>query len=222
MWIQSLFPFRYFSSVPAPTKPALLPRPPLKGESLKSRPLDFNSQEGPVVLSPPRKSRRVMLNREGLEGNHQVMNMGGVRQMGETTSHSSHVPMSVDLADLFERRSPPRPTLNRLVIFTQKKGFVISNLDWMQVLQAHLFMFVGRKWSGVFVFWWIRWLKPATLWVRQRKPFNCPEGSCRPGVSCICQLLWISSIDRWLIIFFNCPLWRSHPGAPIRKKWLGD
>ncbi|KAJ8638480.1 hypothetical protein MRB53_012747 [Persea americana] len=103
---------RYFSSVPAPTKPALLPRPPLKGESLKSRPLDFNSQEGPVVLSPPRKSRRVMLNREGLEGNHQVMNMGGVRQMGETTSHSSHVPMSVDLADLFERRSPPRPTLN--------------------------------------------------------------------------------------------------------------
>lgn len=107
----------------------MLPRPPLKGESLKSRPLDFNSQEGPVVLSPPRKSRRVMLNREGLEGNHQVMNMGGVRQMGETTSHSSHVPMSVDLADLFGRRSPPRPTLNRLVIFTQKKKKV-SNIKF--------------------------------------------------------------------------------------------
>lgn len=120
MQIQSFFPFRYFSSVPAPTKPALLPRPPPKGEPLKSRPLDINSQEGPVVLSPPRKSRRVTLNREGLEGNHHIEkpdeHIGGVRQMGETTSHSSHVPMSVDLADLFGRRSPPRPTLNRLVI----------------------------------------------------------------------------------------------------------
>lgn len=105
---------RYFSSVPAPTKPALLPRPPPKGESLK--PLDFNAQEGPIVLSPPRKSRRVTLNREGLEGNPLVEkpdeHVGGVRQMGDTTSHRSHMPMSVDMADLFGTRPLPRPTLN--------------------------------------------------------------------------------------------------------------
>ncbi|CAA6654152.1 unnamed protein product [Spirodela intermedia] len=59
---------RYFTSVPAPTKPALLPRPAPKGESLSRRLPDLNVQKGPVVLSPPRKSRRVMLPKEA-EGN---------------------------------------------------------------------------------------------------------------------------------------------------------
>ncbi|XXG56899.1 hypothetical protein AAC387_Pa03g4205 [Persea americana] len=84
---------RYFSSVPTPTKPVFLPRPPPKGGSLNSRPLDFDSQWAPVVLSPPRKSKRVTLNREELEGNHKVEesdeHIGGVQQMGETTSYQS-------------------------------------------------------------------------------------------------------------------------------------
>ena len=85
--------YRYFSSVPTPTKPVFLPRPPPKGGSLNSRPLDFDSQWAPVVLSPPRKSKRVTLNREELEGNHKVEesdeHIGGVQQMGETTSYQS-------------------------------------------------------------------------------------------------------------------------------------
>ncbi|KAF7834594.1 cyclin-dependent kinase D-3-like [Senna tora] len=48
---------RYFSSAPLPTEPYKLPRPAPKKESKAS---DFNPHEGPTVLSPPRKSRRVM------------------------------------------------------------------------------------------------------------------------------------------------------------------
>ncbi|XP_010255942.1 PREDICTED: cyclin-dependent kinase D-1-like [Nelumbo nucifera] len=66
---QQALEHRYFSSVPAPTKPALLPRPPPKGDSQNSRPSDFDLQEGPIVLSPPRKARRVLPQREGFEGN---------------------------------------------------------------------------------------------------------------------------------------------------------
>ncbi|XP_058077717.1 cyclin-dependent kinase D-1-like [Magnolia sinica] len=115
---QQALEHRYFSSVPAPTKPALLPRPPPKGESLNSRPVDLNSQEGPIVLSPPRKSRRVTLHREGFEGNAPQIekadeHISRIRQTGETAaSQNRHMPMSVDLADVFGTRPPPRPTLN--------------------------------------------------------------------------------------------------------------
>ncbi|KAF8370044.1 hypothetical protein HHK36_031922 [Tetracentron sinense] len=114
---QQALEHRYFTSVPALTKPALLPRPPPKGDSLNSRPSDFNPQEGPLVLSPPRKSRRVMLQHEGFEGNaYQVDkvddHVNEVRQAaGESTSRSEQMPMSIDLS-MFGSRPPPRPTIN--------------------------------------------------------------------------------------------------------------
>ncbi|KAF5179903.1 Cyclin-dependent kinase d-1 [Thalictrum thalictroides] len=114
--VQQALEHRYFSSVPAPTKPALLPRPPRKGDSLTSKPPDLNVQEGPTVLSPPRKSRRVMPQREKLEGDHQVDKVGDhfidVRQAtGENAGKSETMPMSIDFS-VFGSRPPPRPTLN--------------------------------------------------------------------------------------------------------------
>ncbi|XP_010252062.1 PREDICTED: cyclin-dependent kinase D-1 isoform X2 [Nelumbo nucifera] len=115
--VQQALEHRYFSSVPAPTKPVLLPRPPPKGESLNSRPSDFNPQDGPIVLSPPRKSRRVMLQREGPEGSSYHVDKVDdrafeVRQAtGENTAWREKPPMSIDLS-VFGSRPPPRPTLN--------------------------------------------------------------------------------------------------------------
>uniref|UniRef100_A0A5B7BET3 Putative cyclin-dependent kinase D-3 n=1 Tax=Davidia involucrata TaxID=16924 RepID=A0A5B7BET3_DAVIN len=112
--VQQALEHRYFSSGPPPTEPALLPRPPPKRESLNSRISDFNPQEGPTVLSPPRKSRRVMPHREGFEGNeYQVDKIDDhaneIRQAaGE---RSAHMPMSIDFS-VFGSRPPPRPTIN--------------------------------------------------------------------------------------------------------------
>ncbi|PKA60959.1 Cyclin-dependent kinase D-1 [Apostasia shenzhenica] len=58
---------RYFLSIPAPTKPELLPRPPRKGDSVNQKPFDLNLQDGPLVLSPPIKMRRVTVNPVGFE-----------------------------------------------------------------------------------------------------------------------------------------------------------
>lgn len=92
--------FRYFTSAPLPTAPDKLPRPAPKRESRNS---DFDPREGPTVLSPPRKSRRVMPQPEGFEG-------GEIRQpLGENTST---VPMSVDFS-IFGAKPPNRPTINR-------------------------------------------------------------------------------------------------------------
>ncbi|KAG4999323.1 hypothetical protein JHK87_020395 [Glycine soja] len=63
--VQQALEHRYFSSAPLPSDPDKLPRPAPKRESRTS---DFNLQEGPTVLSPPRKSRRVMPGRDGFEG----------------------------------------------------------------------------------------------------------------------------------------------------------
>lgn len=109
---------RYFSSVPVPTKPSLLPRPPPKGESQNHKPSDFISQDGPLVLSPQRKLRRVTLHQDGLEGNAYQLDKAGehvkeVRNMDGTTGQSGSMPMSIDLGAVFGSRPPPRPTLNR-------------------------------------------------------------------------------------------------------------
>ncbi|XP_010279422.1 PREDICTED: cyclin-dependent kinase D-1-like isoform X2 [Nelumbo nucifera] len=78
---------------------------------------DFNPQDGPIVLSPPRKSRRVMLQREGLEGSSYHVDKVDdhaieVRQStGGNACRSENIPMSIDLS-VFGSRPPPRPTLN--------------------------------------------------------------------------------------------------------------
>lgn len=115
-WFASLiyaFLFRYFSSAPPPTNPDKLPRPAPKRESRAS-----DSHDGPTVLSPPRKSRRVMPERDGFEGNaYQVDkvddHVGEMRQAaGENASRNEPVPMSIDFS-IFGAKPPNRPTINR-------------------------------------------------------------------------------------------------------------
>ncbi|KAI0501556.1 hypothetical protein KFK09_016501 [Dendrobium nobile] len=114
---QQALEHRYFTSIPAPTKPALLPRPPPKGESLNEKPLDLNLDCGPVVLSPPRKLRRVTVNHVGFEGDTQNnivrgdVNDKAPRGVGES-GLSGLMPMSIDLEAVFGYTSAPRPKLN--------------------------------------------------------------------------------------------------------------
>nr|QYW07101.1 D-type cyclin dependence kinase [Dimocarpus longan] len=68
---QQALEHRYFSSAPLPTEPNKLPRPAPKQRVSEAS--DVKPQEGPTVLSPPRKSRRVMPEREGFGANaHRV------------------------------------------------------------------------------------------------------------------------------------------------------
>lgn len=107
--------FRYFTSVPAPTKPLSLPRPPKKGDII---PADSNpTHDGPVVLSPQRKVRRVMLNQEGSEGTaqhesgeHQTR---GTRLTGDPGAQSSRAPMSIDVGAIFGAKPFSRTPLKR-------------------------------------------------------------------------------------------------------------
>ncbi|WOK95997.1 cyclin-dependent kinase D-1 isoform X2 [Canna indica] len=114
---QQALEHRYFSSVPAPTKPSLLPRPPPKGESQNNMPPDLNSQDGPVVFSPQRKMRRITIPHDGLEAiqidkadeqTKEVKHSEGAASY----DHSGGMPMSIDLAVVFGTKPPPRPTLN--------------------------------------------------------------------------------------------------------------
>ncbi|XP_051119238.1 cyclin-dependent kinase D-3-like isoform X1 [Andrographis paniculata] len=110
---QQALEHRYFSSIPPPTEPALLPRPPPKKES-NSRASDFNPQDGPTVLSPPRKLRRVMPNREVFDLNAQHVDKpdehgNDIRQ--STGEKSGQAPMSLDFS-VFGTRPPIRPTIN--------------------------------------------------------------------------------------------------------------
>ncbi|KAH7549377.1 hypothetical protein ACOSP7_025873 [Xanthoceras sorbifolium] len=111
---QQALEHRYFSSAPLPTEPDKLPRPAPKRVSKAS---DFNPQEGPTVFSPPRKSRRVMPEREGFEANaHRVDKIedhaGEMKQTdGELAGRNEQVPMSVDFS-IFASRPPSRPTIN--------------------------------------------------------------------------------------------------------------
>ncbi|KAB2064929.1 hypothetical protein ES319_A09G054600v1 [Gossypium barbadense] len=103
---------RYFSSAPPPTDPAKLPRPAPKMQAS-----DFNPQEGPTVLSPPWKSRRVMPDPERFEGNSNQKEkiderVGEVRQaVGEIAGKVEQVPMSVDFS-IFGSKPMSRPTIN--------------------------------------------------------------------------------------------------------------
>ncbi|XP_010036922.2 cyclin-dependent kinase D-3 [Eucalyptus grandis] len=115
--VQQALEHRYFSSAPLPTVPDKLPRPAPKRESLNSKTSDFNPPEGPTVLSPPRKSRRVMPEREGFDGNAYQNDkfddhVSEVRTgPGEHTSRNEQVPMSLDFS-IFGARPPNRPTIN--------------------------------------------------------------------------------------------------------------
>ncbi|XVF09519.1 hypothetical protein REPUB_Repub07fG0100400 [Reevesia pubescens] len=110
--VQQALEHRYFSSAPPPTVPAKLPRP-----APKSRASDFDPQDGPTVLSPPRKSRRVMPDRERFEGNsNQVEKIderaAEVRQaVGDVAGKNEQVPMSIDFS-IFGSKPLSRPTIN--------------------------------------------------------------------------------------------------------------
>lgn len=105
-----LFHVRYFSSAPLCTDPEKLPRPAPKREQ--------NPHEGPTVLSPPRKTRRVMPGRDGFEGNSLPGdktddNVGNSKQsVGNNTDKSEDAPMSLDFS-IFGLKPPNRPTITR-------------------------------------------------------------------------------------------------------------
>lgn len=109
---QQALEHRYFSSQPLPTIPEKLPRPHRKGDSVYSNLLDTASQDGPLVLSPSRKLRRVTPHRGGFGGNAHEHEKVGTRHVGEATGPSGHMPMSIDLDAFNGSRPPPRPTLN--------------------------------------------------------------------------------------------------------------
>ncbi|XP_020551288.1 cyclin-dependent kinase D-1 isoform X2 [Sesamum indicum] len=111
---QQALEHRYFSSIPPPTEPALLPRPPPKKESMSSKVSDFNPPDGPTVLSPPRKLRRVMPHREGFDLNaHQMDKMDDHENEIRPAAgeKSGQAPMSLDFS-VFGMRPPIRPTIN--------------------------------------------------------------------------------------------------------------
>lgn len=110
---QQALEHRYFSSGPPPTEPALLPRPPPKREPANPKVSDFNQHDGPLVLSPPRKSRRVMPHREGFEANvrPEKMDDHGNEVRQAAGERSEQVPMSLDFS-VFGMKPPTRPTIN--------------------------------------------------------------------------------------------------------------
>ncbi|KAG6753869.1 hypothetical protein POTOM_041871 [Populus tomentosa] len=114
--VQQALEHRYFTSVPLPTDPAKLPRPAPKRESHNPRTSDLH--EGPTVLSPKKKARRVMPDREVFDGNayhvDKIDQHGGEIRWaaGDNTSRNEQVPMSVDFS-IFGAKPMSRPTINR-------------------------------------------------------------------------------------------------------------
>ncbi|GAU16261.1 hypothetical protein TSUD_298930, partial [Trifolium subterraneum] len=110
--VQQALEHRYFSCPPPPTDPEKLPRPAPKGEIKES---DLNPHEAPTVLSPARKSRRVM--RDGVEGNslqgdNMDDNHANLKQtVGDNTGKNEQAPMSLDFS-VFGLKPPNRPTIN--------------------------------------------------------------------------------------------------------------
>jgi cyclin-dependent kinase 7 len=108
---QQALEHRYFSTLPLPTEPASLPRPPQKRDPLNSKPFEpVNPNEGPTVLSPPRKTRRVMPHPV-----HQLDNINSNNKM-DTNNNSrqgadGNAPMSLDFS-IFQDNTPARPTIN--------------------------------------------------------------------------------------------------------------
>ncbi|MED6120244.1 Cyclin-dependent kinase D-1 [Stylosanthes scabra] len=111
--VQQALEHRYFTSAPLPTVPEKLPRPAPKKESKAS---DSNSQDGPTVLSPPRKSRRIMPGHDGFEGSSLQEdkfddNAGNFRQtVADNAGKNEPAPMSLDFS-LFGLKPPNRPTI---------------------------------------------------------------------------------------------------------------
>ncbi|EOA38894.1 hypothetical protein CARUB_v10011276mg [Capsella rubella] len=85
---------RYFTSAPAPTDPAKLPKPVRKQDGTSSD----GKHEAITVLSPPRKFRRVMPER------------GRVDSLKSHVDKDQQAPMSLDFTILAER-PPNRPTI---------------------------------------------------------------------------------------------------------------
>ncbi|XP_022987955.1 cyclin-dependent kinase D-3-like [Cucurbita maxima] len=113
--IQQALEHRYFSSAPLPTDPSKLPRPTSRQEPTNSRGLDLNSNEVPTVPSP-RKSRRVMPDREAFEGNAYKADrlddhVSEREAAAGNTSKNEAVPMSLDFS-VFGGKPPNRPTIN--------------------------------------------------------------------------------------------------------------
>lgn len=110
---QQALEHRYFSSLPPPTEPAQLPKPPPKRDPSDAKVSDFNPQDGPTVLSPPRKSRRVMPTREGLEGNAPQLDKADAHgnEFRHPAERSGQAPMSLDFS-VFGMKPPSRPTIN--------------------------------------------------------------------------------------------------------------
>lgn len=88
--------FRYFTSAPAPTDPAKLPKPVRKQEAKAS----YGKHEAIKVISPPRKLRRLMPERGRVDG------------MKSHVDKDQQAPMSLDFTILAER-PPNRPTITR-------------------------------------------------------------------------------------------------------------
>ncbi|KAL2897141.1 Cyclin-dependent kinase D-1, partial [Bienertia sinuspersici] len=113
---QQALEHRYFTSPPAATNPASLPRPSCKGENNSKAP-ESSTNEAPTVLSPPRKLRRVVPNRSdgGEENVHDAEKLddhvSDNRLTTEPSSSRNTVRMSIDLST-FGSRPPPRPTIN--------------------------------------------------------------------------------------------------------------
>ncbi|KAK4742858.1 hypothetical protein SAY87_000859 [Trapa incisa] len=112
---QQALEHRYFTSAPLPTNPDKLPRPAAKREPVNPRVSEFSSREGPAVISPPRKSRRIMPGREGFEGSsYQSEKYGdnGNDRLGseENSGRNDLVSMSLDFS-IFAARPPNRPTI---------------------------------------------------------------------------------------------------------------
>lgn len=104
---QQALDHRYFHTEPAPTRPELLSRPPPRLEG-PSKPSEAPSPGGPIVLSPPNKSRRVMVFPGGVSGDvHSGKMEKGYLAMGETPNEQFGIPMSLENTQML-----PRPKLN--------------------------------------------------------------------------------------------------------------
>ena len=95
-----------------PTIPEKLPRPHRKGDLLNHNPANFVSEDGPLVLSPSRKLRRVTPHHGGFGRNAHELDKD-TRHVGEATGSSGNIPMSIDMEAFRGSQPPPRPTLNR-------------------------------------------------------------------------------------------------------------
>ncbi|XP_010540010.1 PREDICTED: cyclin-dependent kinase D-3-like [Tarenaya hassleriana] len=101
--VQQALEHRYFTSAPAPTDPAKLPRPVRKQESSK---VSDQKHEVITVLSPPRKLRRVMPDRAKSQADKTDQHLDSLKQ----ACHDEQAPMSLDFSILAER-PPNRPTI---------------------------------------------------------------------------------------------------------------